>query len=72
MSTKSKSITLRNQVAVVSSDVDKNCNMKIDTEEIEFKKILVGISNPVFAIASGNIIVDGSSTEFLQFLAKFR
>ena len=71
-STKSKSITLRNQVAVVSSDVDKNCNMKIDTEEIELKKILVGISNPVSAIASGNIIVDGSSTEFLQFLAKFR
>ena len=72
LSSKSKSITLRNQVAVVSADIDQNCNIKIFTEELEFKKILVGISNPVSLIASGNINVDGSTTEFLQFLAKFR
>tara|TARA_B100001093_G_scaffold207234_1_gene199164 strand:+ start:34 stop:825 length:792 start_codon:yes stop_codon:yes gene_type:complete len=71
-SSKSKSITLRNQVAVVSADINQNCNIKIFTEELEFKKILVGISNPVSSIASGKINVDGSTTEFLQFLAKFR
>ena len=71
-SSKSKSITLRNQVAVVSDDIVQNCNIKILTEELEFKKILVGISNPVSLIASGSMGVDGSTTEFLQFLAKFR
>ena len=71
-SSKSKSITLRNQVAVVSADIVQNCNIKILTEELEFKKILVGISNPVSLIASGSMSVDGSTTEFLQFLAKFR
>jgi alkyl sulfatase BDS1-like metallo-beta-lactamase superfamily hydrolase len=67
-----KSITLRNQVAVVSNDNDQNCNIKIVTEELEFKKILVGISNPVSVIASGKISVDGNTTEFLQFLGKFK
>jgi hypothetical protein len=32
----------------------------------------VGISNPVSVIASGKISVDGNTTEFLQFLGKFK
>ncbi len=67
-----KNITLRNQVAVVSSDSKDICNLKITTDEIEFKKVLIGMTNPVKAIAAGKISVEGGSTEFLQFLSKFR
>ena len=67
-----KNITLRNQVAVVSSESKDICNLKITTDEIEFKKVLIGMTNPVKAIAAGKISVEGGSTEFLQFLSKFR
>ena len=67
-----KNITLRNQVAVVSSDLIDTCNLKVTTDEIEFKKVLIGMTNPVSAIATGDISIDGGSTEFLQFLTKFR
>jgi alkyl sulfatase BDS1-like metallo-beta-lactamase superfamily hydrolase len=67
-----KNITLRNQVAVVSSNSKDICNLKVTTDEIEFKKVLIGMINPVKAIAAGNISVEGGSTEFLQFLSKFR
>ena len=67
-----KNITLRNQVAVVSNDSKDVCNLKVTTDEIEFKKVLIGMANPVSSIASGNISIDGGSVEFLQFLSKFR
>jgi len=67
-----KNITLRNQVAVVSNDSKDVCNLKVTTDEIEFKKVLIGMTNPVSSIASGNISIDGGSVEFLQFLSKFR
>ena len=67
-----KNITLRNKVAVVSDNLEKNCNLKITSEDIEFKKTLTGLSNPVSQITTGDLIVDGSSTEFLKFLTKFR
>ncbi len=67
-----KNITLRNQVAVVSNDSKDVCNLKVTTDEIEFKKVLIGMTNPVSSIASGNIFIDGGSVEFLQFLSKFR
>ena len=67
-----KNITLRNKVAVVSDKLEKNCNLKITSEDIEFKKTLTGLSNPVSQITRGDLIVDGSSTEFLKFLTKFR
>ena len=67
-----KNITLRNQVAVVSSNSKDICNLKVTTDEIEFKKVLIGMMNPVKAIAAGKISVEGGSTEFLQFLSKFR
>ena len=67
-----KNITLRNQVAVISNDSKDVCNLKVTTDEIEFKKVLIGMTNPVSSIASGNISIDGGSVEFLQFLSKFR
>ena len=67
-----KNITLRNQVAVVSNESKDVCNLKVTTDEIEFKKVLIGMTNPVSSIASGNISIDGGSVEFLQFLSKFR
>ncbi len=67
-----KNITLRNKVAVVSDNLEENCNLEITSEDIEFKKTLTGLSNPVSQITTGDLIVDGSSTEFLKFLTKFR
>ena len=67
-----KNITIRNKVAVVSSNIDGSCDLKIASEEIEFKKTLTGLSSPVAQIASGHLIVEGSSTEFLIFLTRFR
>ena len=67
-----KNITIRNQVAVVSNNIDGSCDLKIASEEIEFKKTLTGLSSPVAQIASGDLIVEGSSTEFLIFLTRFR
>jgi len=67
-----KNITLRNKVAVISNNIEDNCDLNIISEEIEFKKTLTGLSNPVTQIASGKLIIDGSSTEFLNFLTKFR
>ncbi len=67
-----KNITIRNKVAVISNNIDGSCDLKITSEEIEFKKTLTGLSSPVAQIASGDLIVEGSSTEFLIFLTKFR
>ena len=67
-----KKITIRNKVAVISNNIDGNCDLKIISEEIEFKKTLTGLSSPVAQIASGDLIVEGSSSEFLIFLSKFR
>ena len=67
-----KNITLRNSVAVISNSKETGCNIIIQTKEEEFKKILMGISNPVTSIASGNIEVEGGNTAFLEFLTKFQ
>ena len=68
-----KNITLRNNVAVISNSYEMNCNILIKTNEIELKKILTGISNPVAAIAAGNIIIEeGGTINFLEFLTKFQ
>ena len=67
-----KNITLRNSVAVISNSKEIECNIIIQTKEEEFKKILMGISNPVASIASGNVIVQGGNTAFLEFLTKFQ
>jgi len=67
-----KNITLRNSVAVISNSREKECNIIIQTKEEELKKILMGIINPVASIASGNIVVEGGNTSFLEFLTKFQ
>ncbi len=68
-----KNITLRNDVAVISNSYENNCNILIKTNEIELKKILIGLNNPVAAIAAGNILVEeGGINNFLEFLTKFQ
>ena len=67
-----KNITLRNQVAVISNTNLDNCIIKAFSDEIELKKVLTGLSNPVASITSGNLQIEGDSIKFLQFLSKFR
>ena len=67
-----KNIDIRNDVAVVSDIKQKECDLYIKTDEIEFKKILVGFESPVSSLASGKIEVIGGSTLFLKFLSMFK
>jgi len=67
-----RSITLRNGIAVISSEALDNCELEVLTEEIELKRVLTGLKNPVSSISSGEIVVQGGNTEFLKFLAIFR
>ena len=67
-----KNIDIRNKVAVVSSTKRDNCDLYIKTDEIEFKRILVGLENPVKSIASGKIEIVGGPNNFLKFLTRFR
>ena len=67
-----KNITIRNQVAVISNSNQDMCSITVLTDEIELKKVLTGLSNPVTSIASGDMQIEGDSVEFLQFLSKFR
>ena len=67
-----KNIDIRNDVAVVSDIKKKECDLYIKTDEIEFKKILLGFESPVSSLASGKIEVIGGSTLFLKFLSMFR
>ena len=70
---KVKNIILRNKVAVINSEQSLECNLQVALSEINFKEILVGRSNPVALIASGQIVIyKGSSSDFLKFLTSFR
>ncbi len=68
----SKNIDIRNDVAVVSDIKQQECDLQIKTDEIEFKKILVGLESPISSLATGKIEVEGGSTQFLKFLSMFR
>ncbi len=68
----SKTILLRNQVAAISNNYSGICDISVTTSELNLKLTLSGLLNPVLAIASGDIEIDGSSTEFLKFLSYFR
>tara|TARA_A100001035_G_scaffold202701_1_gene162901 strand:- start:4148 stop:5866 length:1719 start_codon:yes stop_codon:yes gene_type:complete len=68
----SKKIILRNKVAVISNEIEKICDLSIRISQLEFKKILTGLSNPVTSIANGDIEINGGSVTFLQFLSVFR
>ena len=67
-----KNIVIRNKIAVVSNLKIEDCDLSIKTDEIEFKRVLVGLISPVKSIASGKIEVSGEATKFLQFLSKFQ
>ena len=68
----SKIITLRNDVAVISDSNQEDCDLEIETEEIELKRILTGLKSPVSSIATGSIEISGGNTNFLKFLTLFR
>ena len=65
-----KTITLRNQVAEISS-INSDCDIQVDTSEQIFKEALAGLRNPVLTIASGEMNTNGKRTDFLNFLTKF-
>ena len=67
-----KNITLRNGVAAVDSNKSQKCDLNIISNQDDFKKVLVGLENPISLISSGKINVDGESIKFLEFLSKFR
>ena len=66
-----KTITLRNQIAEISSITD-NCDLNISAEDNLFKGSLAGLYNPLTTVASGQIDTNGKSAEYLMFLSKFR
>ena len=65
-----KTITLRNQIAEVSSE-KTNCDILVKTSEQILKEALAGVRNPIMTVASGDIETDGQRTNFLNFLSKF-
>jgi hypothetical protein len=50
----------------------KDCDLNIKTDEIEFKKILVGLKALYQSIASGKIEVMEDQLDFYSFLSIFR
>ena len=67
-----KSITIRNDVAAVSNEVNLICDILIKSDELTLKMALSGLTSPVMALAKGDIEVEGGKTDFLQFLASFK
>ena len=67
-----KTISIRNQVAAISNQINDPCAIKVKSTEFNFKMAISGLANPVIAMANGDLEVDGSNTEFLQFLTYFR
>ena len=65
-----KTITLRNQIAEVSSE-KINCDILVKTSEQILKEALAGVRNPIMTVASGDIDTGGQRTNFLNFLSKF-
>ena len=67
-----KTISIRNQVAAISDKIAESCDISVKATEFNFKMAISGLTNPVMAMATGDIEVDGSNTEFLNFLTYFR
>ena len=67
-----KTITLRNHIAAISENDLEDCNLSVEADDFDFKKVLGGIQSPVGSIADGSINIEGSNTAFLNFLLKFR
>ncbi|MDB2451125.1 MBL fold metallo-hydrolase [Gammaproteobacteria bacterium] len=67
-----KTISIRNQVAAISNQINDPCAIKVKSTEFNFKMAISGLANPVMAMAKGDLEINGSNTEFLQFLTYFR
>ena len=67
-----KTITLRNHIAAISENDLEDCNLSVEADDFDFKKVLGGIKSPVGSIADGSINIEGGNTAFLNFLLKFR
>ena len=67
-----KTITLRNHIAAISENDLEDCNLRVEADDFDFKKVLGGIKSPVGSIADGSINIEGGNTAFLNFLLKFR
>ena len=67
-----KTITLRNHIAAISENDLEGCNLSVEADDFDFKKVLGGIQSPVGSIADGSINIEGSNSAFLNFLLKFR
>ena len=67
-----KTISIRNQVAAISNQINDPCAIKVKSTEFNFKMAISGLANPVMAMANGDLEINGSNTEFLQFLTYFR
>ena len=67
-----KTISIRNQVAAISNQINDQCAIKVKSTEFNFKMAISGLANPVMAMANGDLEINGSNTEFLQFLTYFR
>jgi putative sterol carrier protein len=67
-----KTISIRNQVAAISDDIADSCNISVKATEFDFKMAISGLTNPIMALATGDIEVDVSNSEFLNFLTYFR
>jgi alkyl sulfatase BDS1-like metallo-beta-lactamase superfamily hydrolase len=67
-----KTITLRNHIAAISENDLEDCNLSVEADDFDFKKVLGGIQSPVGSIADGSINIEGSNSAFLDFLLKFR
>jgi len=65
-----RTITMRNQIAEISS-TNKNCDIQVKTSEQTLKESLAGVRNPVLSVASGEIDTGGQRTKFLSFLSNF-
>jgi alkyl sulfatase BDS1-like metallo-beta-lactamase superfamily hydrolase len=67
-----KTISIRNQVAAISDEVMDSCDLTVKATEFNFKMAISGLTNPVMALATGDIEVDGGNTDFLKFLTYFQ
>ena len=67
-----KTITLRNHIAAISENDLEDCNLSVEADDFDFKKVLGGIKSPVGSIADGSINIEGGNIAFLNFLLKFR
>ena len=54
------------------NEVMYSCDLTVKATEFNFKMAISGLTNPVMALATGDIEVDGRNTDFLKFLTYFQ